>query len=87
LIAENEYGNNRELLTNNWQGWLNLNPFDANVAKKLATLYNLRISNLDPVKNKAEIHRINRKLQLARGRAHRYAYANSSFGTSGLSEH
>jgi hypothetical protein len=79
LIAEKDYGNNKELLTENWQEWLNLNPFDANVAKKLVALYDLKLSGLDPIKDRAKIQRINRKRQLARGRAERYAYADNPF--------
>lgn len=74
LIAQDDFGNNREQLAENWQEWLDLNPFDGKVAEKLVSIYTSRISGLDPDKDAAEIHRIQRKLKLAQGRANRYAF-------------
>ena len=76
LIAQHDFGNNREQLAENWQEWLDLNPFDGKVAEKLVKIYHGKISSLDPDKDAAEIHRIHRKLKLAQGRADRYAFAH-----------
>jgi hypothetical protein len=47
-------------------------PFDAEVAGALVRLYEKRLSRLDPQKDAAVLQRLERKLQLARGRADRY---------------
>jgi len=47
-------------------------PFDAEVAQALVRLYEKRLGPLDPQKDAAARQRLERKLQLARGRAERY---------------
>ncbi len=72
LLKSDDYGESLEDLTDEWEVWLHHMPFDARVAEALVRLYEKRLGPLDPQKDAAALQRLERKLQLARGRAERY---------------
>ena len=72
LLRSDDYGESLEELTDKWEVWLHYMPFDAEVARALVGLYEKRLGPLDPQKDAAARQRLQRKIELARGRAERY---------------
>ena len=72
LINQDDYGESRKALEEEWEGWIHQFPFDAGVAQVLARLYERKLEKLDEKNDAAAYQRLDRKLKLVRSRAMRY---------------
>ncbi len=75
LLQQDEFGESREALEENWQTWIHHNPFDAPVARRLSELYRRHLGQLDPQSDSGAVQRLERKLRQTEERAGRYAAA------------
>ena len=73
LVQQSDFGESREALEKSWHNWLNHQPFDAPVARRLAQIYSRHIAQLDPRKDAGAVERLGRKLRQTETRAERYA--------------
>jgi hypothetical protein len=80
LINQNDYGESREELEEEWEKWIHHLPFDAPVAHVLTKLYERKLNKLDVGKDAAAYQRLDRKLKLIRNRAARYCTDSFSQG-------
>jgi hypothetical protein len=72
LTQMSDYGESRETLETNWEAWIHHLPFDTRVGAALDSLYQSRLSKLDPERDNALYHRLVRKQALLQDRIDRY---------------
>lgn len=76
LTGQEAFGDSDKKLEESWLEWLHYNPFDYQVAQRLAALMEERLSRLDPRQDEARRQVLARKLALVSQRADRYRITN-----------
>ena len=75
LVNKMNYGESREELEKDWEGWIHHLPFDSAVSQTLERMYTQRLNKLNKETDAAAYQRLDRKLKLVRSRASRYNIA------------
>jgi hypothetical protein len=78
LIQQADFGESRESLEKSWQKWLNHEPFDAPVARRLAEIYRQDLARIDAKTDSNAVQRLERKLRRTEARAQRYGKIQSN---------
>lgn len=76
LVRQDSFGDNTVDLEECWFEWLQRNPFDVSVARKLKQLYKKRLNDIDQQENPRLWRQIKRKLGVVSSRIDRYRQEN-----------